>query len=129
LGPCAGGVTPQCAAAIQSTFTTITQNLTLTLTELREAAGPDTEIVVMTYYNSLVGCPLSAFVPLGDMVLEGGSGLPGGLNDIIRAIAASVDASVAETYGLLGPSDLVGDCLHADDSGYQIIANAFAAAL
>ncbi|MGH2750606.1 MAG: SGNH/GDSL hydrolase family protein [Actinomycetota bacterium] len=131
LGVCSGGVTPQCAGAIQTTFATIAQNLTLTLSQLRAAAGEDTEIVVMTYYNPLVGCRLSAFVPLGDLVLEGGPGLPVGMNDIIRSVAAGVDASVAETFGLLGPDDLVGgaDCLHADDSGYQIIADAFADAL
>jgi lysophospholipase L1-like esterase len=128
---CAEGVTPECAQAIQSRFTTVAQNLTLTLTQLRAAAGPDTEIVVMAYYNSLVGCQLSQFVPLGNLVLEGGPGLPVGLNDLIRSISAGVDASVAETFGLLGPDDLVGgtDCLHANDSGYRIIADAFAEAI
>ena len=128
---CAGGVTPECAQAIQTRFATVAQNLTLTLSQLRAAAGPDTEIVVMTYYNSLVGCQLSQFAPLGDFVLEGGPGLPVGLNDLIRLIAAGADASVAETFGLLGPEDLVGgaDCLHANDSGYKIIAEAFEEAI
>jgi lysophospholipase L1-like esterase len=38
---------------------------------------------------------------------------------------------VADTYGLLGPGDLVGgtDCLHPNDAGHQKIAEAFAAAL
>ncbi len=131
INVCAGGVTPQCAQEIQTRFATVAQNLTLTLTQLRAAAGPDTEIVVMTYYNSLVGCQLSQFAPLGNLVLEGGPGLPAGLNDLIRSIAAGVDASVAETFGLLGPSDLVGgaDCLHANDSGYRIIADSFAEAV
>jgi lysophospholipase L1-like esterase len=131
INVCAGGVTPQCAQEIQTRFTTVAQNLTLTLGQLRAAAGPDTEIVVMTYYNSLVGCQLAQFAPLGNLVLEGGPGLPAGLNDLIRSIAAGVDASVAETFGLLGPGDLVGgaDCLHANDSGYKIIADAFAEAV
>jgi lysophospholipase L1-like esterase len=131
LNVCSGGVTPECAQAIQARFATIVENLTITLTQLRAAAGTDTEIVIMTYYNSLIGCQLSGLAPLGDLVLEGGPGLPLGLNDLIRSIAVGADASVAETFGLLGPRDLVGgaDCLHADDSGYRIIANAFADAL
>ena len=38
---------------------------------------------------------------------------------------------VAETYGRLGPGELVGgdDCLHPNDAGYQVITEAFAAAL
>lgn len=131
VGICAGGITPACAQAIQIRFATVAQNLTLTLAQLRTAAGPDTEIVVMAYYNSLVGCELAQFAPLGNLILEGGPGLPVGLNDLIRSIAADVDASVAETFGLVGPDDLVGgaDCLHANDSGYKIIADAFAEAI
>lgn len=34
----------------------------------------------MTYYNSLVGCQLAQFAPLGNLVLEGGPGLPVGLS-------------------------------------------------
>ena len=130
LQVCGGGVTAECAAAIQETFTRIAQNLTLTLTQLRAAAGPDTEIILMTYYNPLPGCVFAPFALIGDLVLEGGPGLPAGLNDIIRAIAAGVDASVAETFGRLGVEDLVGgsDCLHVDDSGYEIIADTFAQA-
>jgi lysophospholipase L1-like esterase len=129
---CAGGFTPACQLDVQQRFTTFIQSFSATLTQLRAAAGPDTEIVVMTYYNSLVGCNLSALSSLGDIVLEGNPALlPMGLNDWIRAIAAGAGASVAETYGLLGPDDLVGgtDCLHANDSGYRIIAGAFAEAI
>ena len=127
---CDAGATPECVQAIQATFATIAQNLASALSQLRAAAGPETEIVVMTYYNALIACDRSAIVPQADLILEGGSGLPVGLNDLIRMTAAQVDASVAETYGLFGPEDLVGgsDCLHPDDSGHQIIADAFAAA-
>ena len=74
---------------------------------------------------------MAQFAPLGNLVLEGGPGLPAGLNDLIRSIAAGANASVAETFGLLGPGDLVGgaDCLPANDSGYKIIADSFAEAL
>lgn len=127
---CDAGVTPECVQAIQATFATIAQNLSATLSQLRAAAGPETEFVVMTYYNALIACDRSAIVPQADLILEGGPVLPMGLNELIRTIAAQVGASVAETYGLLGPDDLVGgaDCLHPDDSGHQIIADAFAAA-
>ena len=131
LGICAGGVTPTCTAAISTTFATFSANFDFILDELRTAAGPDTTMIVMTYYNSFVatGCPLNALAPLGDIVLEGEPllGLPVGLNDIIRAIAATHDAEVADTFGKLPPDDLVGgfDCLHPVDSGYAEIAEQF----
>ena len=69
--------------------------------------------------------------PLADVVLEGGPGVAVGLNDLIRSIAAAHGVLVAETYGQLGPGELVGgdDCLHTNDAGYQRITEAFAAAL
>ena len=127
LGACAAGVTPGCVATIDSTFTVVAQNLGFILGSLRAAAGDNAQIVVMTYFNPLVGCHLAGIAPLGDLVLEGGGGLPFGLNDIIRGVAGATGADVAETFGLLGPEDLVGgdDCLHANDDGYQKIAKAF----
>jgi len=128
LGVCAGGVTPACAAAISSTFATFSVNFDFTLDELRTAAGPDTTMIVMTYYNSLeaAGCP-PALVPLGDVILEGEPllGFPVGLNDLIRAIAAAHGAAVADTFGLLAPNDILPDCVHANDDGYEIIADQF----
>ena len=135
LPVCAGGVSPACAYAISSTFATFSANFDFTLDELRTAAGPDTRIIVMTYYNSLAGpgCP-AGLVPLGEIVLEGNPylGLPQGANDLIRSIAAAHDAEVADLVpggvfpALLGPSDVLPDCVHANDDGYQIIADAFA---
>ena len=139
IGLCAGGVTPTCTAAISSIFGTFSGNFYATLGALRAAAGPDTPIIVMTYYNSLVNplCPFSALAPLGNVVLEGEPliGLPAGLNDIIRFIAPLHGAKVADLVpggvfpALLGPSDIQPDCLHANDSGYKIIANEFKEAL
>jgi len=129
LSVCSGGVTPACAAAISSTFATFSANFDFTLDELSAAAGPDTTMIVMTYYNSLVatGCPLNALAPLGNIVLEGEPllGLPLGLNDLIRAIAAAHGAAVADTFGLLAPNDILPDCVHANDAGYEIIADQF----
>jgi lysophospholipase L1-like esterase len=132
---CAGGFTPACAAAIGTTFATFSANFNSTLAQLRTAAGPDTTIIVMTYYNSLVnpGCPYYPLASLGNIVLEGDPVLlPQGGNDLIRAIAAAHDAEVAELVpdgvfpALLGPPNVQPDCLHANDSGYAIIADAFA---
>ena len=135
LSVCAGGFTPACQTAIGTTFATFSANFDFTLDELRTAAGPDTPIIVMTYFNSLAGpgCP-PAMVPLGEIVLEGdpGLGLPLGANDLIRSIAAAHDARVADLVpggvfpDLMGPSHILPDCVHANDSGYQIIADAFA---
>jgi lysophospholipase L1-like esterase len=133
VGSCAGGSTPECQAAIGSTFATFSANFNSTLAQLRAAAGPDTPIIVMTYYNSLVnpGCPYYPLASLGGIVLEGLGVLPQGGNDLIRDIAAAHDARVAELVpggvfpALLGPDNIQPDCLHANDSGYEIIAGAF----
>jgi lysophospholipase L1-like esterase len=125
---CSSGFTPACVTAVTVTFATFSGNFDFILDELRTAAGPDTTIIVMTYYNPLPSCFLAFLAPLADIVLEGGGPLPAGLNDLIRAIASTHDAEVANTFGKLGSSDLVGgfDCLHANDDGYKIIADEFA---
>jgi lysophospholipase L1-like esterase len=128
---CAAGPTPECLALIDTTLRTFAANFTTTLTQLRAAAGPDTVIIAMTYYNPLPSCRLSALAPLADSVLEGAPGFDGRLNDLIRAISAANGVAVADTYGRLAGENLVGgtDCLHPNDSGHQIIAGLFAAAL
>ncbi len=79
LGPvvdnCSGGLTPACAQVIQNVFNTYATNLALILGTLRSVAGPDTQIVVMTYDNPLGACFLAPLEPLGDVVLEGGPGV------------------------------------------------------
>lgn len=127
---CTGGATPQCLALVQARLASFEANFSQTLSRLRAAAGPDTVIVAMTYYNPLGSCFRAALAPLADVVLEGGPELEG-LNDRIRRISAANGVLVAETYGLLGPGDLVGgtDCLHPNNAGHQKIAEAFAAAL
>jgi len=144
---CAGGLTLACliaiAPAIGGTFATFSANFDTILDELRDAAGPDTTIIVMTYFNSLVnpGCIFNSLEPLGDIALEGDPllapfGLSDGLNDLIRLIAADPDhnAKVAELVPggvfpvLLGPADIQPDCLHPKNNGYKIIAGEFKAA-
>jgi lysophospholipase L1-like esterase len=131
VSSCAAGPTPECVAVIQARLQTFAANFTQILGELRAAAGPDTVIIAMTYYNPLPSCRLASLAPLADVVLEGGPGVTVGLNDLIRSIAAAHGVLVAETYGRLGPEELVGgsDCLHPNDAGYQVITEAFAAAL
>ena len=128
---CGAGVTPECAATIQTLFADYQANLGVILVTLRTVA-PNAEIAIMTYYNPLEACELSDLAPLADIVLEGGGPLPGGLNDIIRGVAGAVGGvTVVETYGLLTSDDLVGgeDCLHPDDSGHRKIARAFQLAM
>jgi lysophospholipase L1-like esterase len=122
---------PTCAATIATQLRLVARNYDTILSGLRTAAGPDTTIAVMTYYNPLPGCRLAALSPLADLVLEGGGPVPAGLNDIIRATAARYGAVVVETAPLIKVDDLVGgaDCLHPDDSGHQKIAGAFADAI
>ena len=133
IGVCAGGFTEACVTAVGTTFATFSANFDFILDELRTAAGPDTAIIVMTYYNSLVnpGCPFNPLAPLADIVLEGGGPLLAGLNDLIRGIAVAHDAKVADLVpggvfpALLEPSHVQPDCLHANDDGYEIIADEF----
>lgn len=124
---CSEGLTLPCLTAVNDTFATFSNNFDFILDELRMAMDLDAPIIVMTYYNSLVhpDCPFNPLAPLGDILLEGGGPLAEGLNDLIRSIAAIHDADVAETFGLIGPSDLQPDCLHTNDAGYEIIADAF----
>lgn len=126
---CTAGPTPQCLALVQARLGAFEDNFTQILSRLRAAAGPDTVIVAMTYYNPLRSCIREALAPLADVVLEGGPGIEG-LNDRIRRISAANDVLVADTYGVLDPGDLVGgtDCLHPNDAGHQTIAEVFAAA-
>ncbi len=118
---------PSCATTIATVVTAVATNLREILSGLRAAAGPDTTIAVMTYYNPLPACALTAQTPLADLVLEGGGPVPTGLNDIIRGQAASHNAVVAETGPLIDVHDLVGgrDCLHPNTSGHHDIGAAF----
>jgi lysophospholipase L1-like esterase len=128
---CSGGLTPACQAQIGTTLGTFAFNLNVTLAQLRAAAGPDTPIVVMTLYNSLAnpGCPVNYLAGAADLVLEGGGPIPAGINDIIRVTAAAYDVRVAETYAIIGPTDVRPDCLHANDVGHAKVAQAFEAVL
>jgi lysophospholipase L1-like esterase len=129
---CLDPTAPGCAAAVQDKLASFEANFDQILGRLRAAAGRRTRIVAMTYYNPLPACQLAPLTGLGDAVLEGGTPLVDqGLNDRIRTVAAAHGVLVAETYGQVGPADLVGglDCLHPNDAGHQVVADDFAGAL
>ena len=132
LQACSSGrEAPGCATTIATVLGAVAKNLRTILSGLRDAAGPDTTIAVMTYYNPLPACVLAWQRPLADLVLEGGGPAPTGLNDIIRAQAAAHDAVVAETGPVIDVHELVGgrDCLHPNPSGHDDIAAAFHAVI
>lgn len=128
---CAEDVTLACAPAVQETLSMISRNLTATLMPLRAAAGPETRIAVMTYFNALIGCDYRDVADNAELVLNGVPGITPGLNCVIKQAADRADALVADTFGKLEIGDLVGgvDCLHANDSGYEKIAEAFTSVL
>jgi len=119
-----------CLQTVQNEFAAYRSDLDTLLSALREAAGPDTRIVIGTYDNPIPTCFLGA-VPgasqLGAIVLEGGPGVPLGLHDIMRDVAEDYDVEVASVFGQLVPADWVGgnDCLHPRDTGYQKVVDAF----
>lgn len=127
VAACADGLTQNCADVVEGALTTYAANLGLILGTLRAAAGPDTRVVIMTYYNPLPACNLSDLAPLADLVLEGGGPVPTGINDIIKATAAATGVEVSNTFGRLDNNDFVGgtDCLHPDKSGHHKIARIF----
>ncbi len=130
VAACLGGLSATCQQVIASEFAAYRADLDTALSALREAAGPDTRIVIGTYDNPFAQCFLGGVpgaVQLAALVLEGGPGLPVGLHDIMRDVAGDYGVEVAEVFGDLAPQDWVGgnDCLHPDDSGYEKVAAAF----
>lgn len=129
-----GGLSEDCLSTIAAELGEYADNLTKILAALRFAGGRDTIIIIGTYDNAIPSCYL-ADVPgaetLGALALEGTDELPG-LHDVMRQVAGRFDVEVAEIFGELeDPEDWVGgqDCLHPDDSGYDVVTEQFAAIL
>ena len=120
---------PGCSEAVQAALRTADTGVRQALQALREA-GPAVPVAVMTYYDPVPACDLSALAPLSARVLEGQGDQPG-LNDVLRAAATDAGALVVETADRLAAGDLVGgrDCLHPGPSGHERIAEAFAEVL
>jgi lysophospholipase L1-like esterase len=128
IAACAGGFSATCQTTVAKQFAQVSSNYATILGRLREAAGPETTIAVMTYYNPLPACRYASLTPLADLVLEGGGPLPSGLNDIIRQQAAAFGAVVVEG-SVVDSSEVQPDCLHPNTAGHADIADAFAAAV
>ena len=130
LAACLGGLSPSCVATLQAELAAYRADLEQLLSTLRDAAGPDTAIVIGTYDNPIAACSLGAIpgaVGLGALTLEGGGPIAAGLHDVMREVAAAHGVLVADVYGRLEPADWVGgsDCLHPRDSGYAKVVSAF----
>lgn len=82
-----------CQATVVAQLQQVAANFPAILQALAAAAGDDTVIAVMTYYNPLAACVLADLSGLATVVLEGGSPGDGGptlsfgINDIIRQSA------------------------------------------
>jgi lysophospholipase L1-like esterase len=120
------------AQALPTVLGTIGANLSRTLAELR-AAAPRSEIIVMQYYN-----PLYVVAPGTDLLV-------GQLNNVIATMAAGSGARLANAFpvinqnplftseaaavcGLTGMCVPPGGDIHANDTGYALIAGQFWAA-
>ena len=119
-----------CPAAIQAAFAHFAANFSTILSALREAAGPDTTIITMTYFNTLPGCPLAVAAPFADWLLDGLNTnlfgpLPTPFNSLIEQVSAAYGARVADTFGHVPANHLAGDCKHANRDGHTDIATAF----
>jgi hypothetical protein len=142
-------LTPGCVNGINTVMSSYRGRLATALSALRDAAGPDTRIVIGTYDNPLPHCQLrlpgpivfplgyAPAVELAALALEaegGGAQVEAGLHDVMREVAGQndIDVEVAAIFGeLTSPTDWVGgfDCLHPDDSGYAKVASVFIGAL
>ncbi|MDJ0954852.1 MAG: SGNH/GDSL hydrolase family protein [Acidimicrobiia bacterium] len=128
---CIGGFTPECLNTWVGEMAQYELDLDYVVAELREAAGDEMPIVLGTYDNPVPFCSLGAIpgaAELGAVLLEGTpDGSLDGIHDIVRRVAASYDAEVAEVFGSLGAGDFVGgdDCLHITDSGHTQVADTF----
>ena len=121
-------------ATIQFELSDLQSDLNAAMSQLRDAAGEGT--IVLGTYDNPIDSPSCRYysVPgarqLGALVLEGSVFSPG-VNDIIRSVAASHGASVADVFNdfddeiVDGENDWAGDCLHPDDSGYDKVTDAF----
>ncbi len=126
IAACQVPTAAQCSSTVATQLQQVATNYGVILGRLRAAAGRDTTIAVTTYYNGLAapGCPAAALSGLAQVVLEGGSGVPAGLNDIIRQSAQAHGAVVVETAPVVEATEIRPDCLHPTDRGHADIAGA-----
>lgn len=118
-----GPADPVCKAALDDATGQIESGVRTVLERLRDAAGPETLILVATYYDPFdFGLGL-AFERLSDETIRT-------LNDNILAAARTNDVAVADTHGLFAGRAaelthvLEGD-VHPVDAGYGALTLAF----
>ena len=140
--PCARGtVDVTCALGAVAT---VERNLTDILRQLRAATGPDTEIIVLNYYNPFLAAYLTG--PAGQQVAGLTTFLQTLLNGAVTRSAATVGADVADVatafrsfdttpvstaFGTI-PTNVATICawtwmctrndIHANDAGYAVLA-------
>lgn len=139
------------AACALGAVGTVQKNLTTTLGQLRAATGPDTQIIVLNYYNPFLAAYLTG--PAGQQLAGVTTGLQGLLNAAVTGAAATVQADVADVatafksadttpvataYGEI-PTNVATICawtwmctrmdIHANDAGYAVLAQTVAARL
>lgn len=129
----------------------VQRNLTTILAQLRAATGPDTEIIVLNYYNPFLAAWLTG--QAGQVVAAQSSALLPVLNGAVAAAAASAGADVADVATAFRSSDttpvasafgtvptnvaticaLTWMCtrsdIHANDAGYAVLAGTVIARL
>ncbi len=140
--PCARG-TVDVACALRA-VATVESNLTTILGRLRAATGPDTEIIVLNYYNPFLAAWLTG--PAGQQVAGLTTQLQTLLNGAVARSAATVGADVADVatayrsfdttpvataFGTI-PTNVATICawtwmctrndIHANDAGYAVLA-------
>lgn len=143
-----GGIDPTCATnALQE----IGQNLRRILGEVRAAAGPDVEIVVLNYYNPVLAAWLTGAD--GQALARQSAPLHGRLNQLIADRASAAQAEVADVAAAFEstswepapsgtttlPTNVARICawtwmcqrsdIHANDAGYAVLADAVEARL
>jgi lysophospholipase L1-like esterase len=124
LAACSVQIDATCVEVFTNAMAEYRRNLRTTLGSLRAAGGDRTRIVIGTYDNMLVPpCPVSP--PPGNPIQEGSADLEPGLYDVMRQVARRYRAEVAEVVGSFEPGDMVGDCRHPNDSGYDKVTQVF----
>jgi lysophospholipase L1-like esterase len=124
---------PVCVNELRNALDEYGPNLDTILNTLQRAA-PGVPIFLMTLYNPFSGGS-SVLDDIGVLTLEGreGTPFPDGLNDAIRARAAShPNVVLVEWYDLfLGKQGeyISQDLIHPNDKGYSVMADAVLAAM
>lgn len=112
-----------CKSLLDAAVATFGDNIEVILRRLREAAGPDTHILLMTYYNPFNFGTGLIFEDVSDLTVDD-------LNQQIRTAAGQHAVTIAEANNLYTglaaalTHILEGD-IHPNDDGYGVLLRAF----